>query len=1739
MITKLPIADNQMTSPGAGSGADSGGRRAVDRASHERERGIALVSVVAVLVLLAIVSTPFLVSMRDSAARGQKFLYSARADWEAESLFERVRSHLTLSLEHIERRKLDDSSAGAVDSGRPPDDATPTSDTTAEITLPRAILDEFNIDSAREQRVWDVEIVDLQGRLNANNCSYPVLANILGRTELGDQLSSDDNRVPLVDGSMFPADGGVVRIGTEAIKYEQRLGNELSGCERGYRGDVAGNSAAGDWDQGDVVILEAAYQIATRPFRARPGAYVRYTNIYQLRSIADQGVAALSPEQFDSLRPFVTTWNGNIVGDGWSNPQVVRNAITAADSSQRYADLKNNRYFGEGTIFRITDGVNDDYGVITKVRGDSQVLLGGNIENDYSADQSRMYSLARSPVNVNVADEDLLAIVFSGLKMRGRGTAIPPEKARRIAKHLKEWVVSDEDAPGVYRNWEDFTNALEAARDEMGIISGDEFEALLRNAMNANDSGLSFSTVPFVFRSFDLYQVDATAAIMDSTGRELARRELSRVFHASSTRSGTFVVETQDDFQRHIMKSRDSKWFATFPDNINAYYDSRNIPASEYEAFATKSRFPSTKRSDADGDVRLLPAAYRFSPQGTAQGTTERVHHFDESDLPDGLDLAKDELTFTVDGPYSVEDRQADIVDLQDIPGVGSGIEMGLKEFAYSMWYRPAWSRSGSDEVLFDYGAEGDDFNRVSLRYDGERDVLLLAVADATREGRSCEIFYEFDHTTWDADQWYHIGVNVAGCHPSLIELFIDGEKQGRASGITRLTSNIAPTGAVLELSVEDASSFPDYGVVMIRAEEGMELFEYSSRTEGSFILSKRKARNIDVVDEADEPRTHVSGAVVELYGFAGSLLSDIKRGGSTTDSTFGPFRIYRFHYYGQDVMIDDGTIICHGLAATTQHVLPIADITLTEWDTGSADQDILDDLGPTGTEGLALIVSRSPVRIIPTGGTTIIIGNGGSLAVGSGDLQSGTFTGSELVAYRVTDPGTVEITQRNLDSQHVQFEPNGQDANPRFIPGYSWADDQASSAPENMLLNTTTDFGVKTAFIPVALIAQGTGEYLNPLDEEPQLGGFAYAQVDGEWIKYDTYDDQILPGKIAFYRDMRWDDISARLGSATLSTAQATAQASTGAAGGSGGNSNGATEPPRATDLNDENNLPPEPQAGTAPNGTGVNGAAKDWRIPEETAFELAQDADFRGMLLPNQQNELRIANTIPAEHAAGVEILPCFFVVAGNDLATGDIRRGANPGFDDLITLRDANLNDEHVRVQWGYRGWAGLTQITTQTWNWDRPQQVRHLRSFDSRMWTRALKFPSRELPDAGLTTGEELMRVGAPYNNPGVTSAAVVDEAWFAGFDTIDPGRAKYAFLGEVPPELFPTFTAPASGTAPDPRFNAIDDQVDEFAVNFPYFDEVQLATIVNGLPIDENLYDDDGGVIRIDDELIIYSEFDPNNGLFSGCVRGSFGTEALPHGFGAIVGPVRTFATSALVSDADESSAAFDLVDATDFPDDGYIRIGDSLELIGYTERGANTLSGPLGRIDPTTERAPGDADARVGGGLFRGRFGTGDGVRGYSSGEVVVAMPFRHYDRYAEYSDDAELSYTQLTWTKPGAVWKRITWDEDPRQNVEIIALVRFAGGPPWDSADVILVGQGAMPSTDRRKHLYEIADPKAENLLNVESDRCEVRLLIRFVTGAYDRFADVAPDNWKETPRIQKVVVEYVAPPQVLYEDN
>jgi hypothetical protein len=138
------------------------------------------------------------------------------------------------------------------------------------------------------------------------------------------------------------------------------------------------------------------------------------------------------------------------------------------------------------------------------------------------------------------------------------------------------------------------------------------------------------------------------------------------------------------------------------------------------------------------------------------------------------------------------------------------------------------------------------------------------------------------------------------------------------------------------------------------------------------------------------------------------------------------------------------------------------------------------------------------------------------------------------------------------------------------------------------------------------------------------------------------------------------------------------------------------------------------------------------------------------------------------------------------------------------------------------------------------------------------------------------------------------------------------------------------------------------------------------------------------------------------------------------------------------------------------------------------------------------------------------------------------------------------MSYFEVKKHVPGAVFKRVSWDEFLVPNVDIEVMVRFEGGPRWDSEDVIELGgddfMSRMPQDHPERHLYLIKDPHLPNRLDIRSDRIEIRVLYRYHEGAYERSDDpdhVMPDEWKETPRLKALRIEYVAPVTVLYHEE
>jgi len=293
----------------------------------------------------------------------------------------------------------------------------------------------------------------------------------------------------------------------------------------------------------------------------------------------------------------------------------------------------------------------------------------------------------------------------------------------------------------------------------------------------------------------------------------------------------------------------------------------------------------------------------------------------------------------------------------------------------------------------------------------------------------------------------------------------------------------------------------------------------------------------------------------------------------------------------------------------------------------------------------------------------------------------------------------------------------------------------------------------------------------------------------------------------------------------------------------------------------------------------------------------------------------------------------------------------------------------------------------------------------------------------------------------------------------------------------------------------------------------------------------------GGILRIDDEIIGYSEFDTGSQCFTNCERGAFGSEARPHDVGAEVTFVHGIGASRLDEGISETSARFTLASSSGFPlYGGFVRCGD--EILGFTRINTGSVfEMPEGRQVKDNGKFDPYADTNGGAGLLRARYGTA--ASAHSQGALVYHLDHRYPDMVREMSDSPLMSYYEVSRNVKGAMWKRVSWDQRLRSLVGIRTLVRFEGGPGWDSDRIIRVGTDTVPETDRTNYLYEITDPLKMNLLDIQSDRIQCRVYFTYEKGAWNTTLTPASDSWKETPWLKAFRIEYAAPSGVLTTED
>jgi uncharacterized membrane protein YgcG len=589
--------------------------------------------------------------------------------------------------------------------------------------------------------------------------------------------------------------------------------------------------------------------------------------------------------------------------------------------------VDNVRWFNPGATLEITDGQSKELALVSLVRKDGTVVLDRILANDYAAFTAEVRVLARRPVNLNTARPDVLKILFTNLQLNGRNSRITKDRAQQLAELVVESrpFTGHEDflrrvvlpAAGLEKLPSDAEVHPDMLASGSGFIDAYEALALYTNGLNANDSSLVYSTMPYSFTTRDTYALELRASVNAPSGVErfsLVRDEVEMV----TPQAELFTLwSRQEDFDEAMRLDGEGPWWMSGP-NATSQWDSGTVPPSRLWAnmgtyggkvflpgvtdtsgMQDKESQPTAEHvfasRDKDGWIQLWPA--RIDEKGQREG---RVLHFDhETRDPEGRYLPDEPVK------RSVSDKQV----------AWSGKNGLMLPLSCSLWVKP---RSLTDSTLLDVMSGVDErADRVQLLF--EQGDLVLRVIDGvgdhpqTSEKELGEVRYQLAKGSGPglpADIWSHIAIDVHGNQPHQMSMLVNGLDHGvRKLGLTRLTGQV-PLGAA-SLPVESVEGFPPHctvrvgnelvevevanGQLMATRHDAGELAGFGGR------IAREQYRPVGNTTADWIPETlgsittdHPSGTPVELYGYSLPVWSDVPTGNSQLAAPLGRFRVAR-----------------------------------------------------------------------------------------------------------------------------------------------------------------------------------------------------------------------------------------------------------------------------------------------------------------------------------------------------------------------------------------------------------------------------------------------------------------------------------------------------------------------------------------------------------------------------------------------------------------------------------------------------------------------------------------------------------------------------------------------------------------------------------------------------------------------------------------------------------------------------
>jgi hypothetical protein len=254
----------------------------------------------------------------------------------------------------------------------------------------------------------------------------------------------------------------------------------------------------------------------------------------------------------------------------------------------------------------------------------------------------------------------------------------------------------------------------------------------------------------------------------------------------------------------------------------------------------------------------------------------------------------------------------------------------------------------------------------------------------------------------------------------------------------------------------------------------------------------------------------------------------------------------------------------------------------------------------------------------------------------------------------------------------------------------------------------------------------------------------------------------------------------------------------------------------------------------------------------------------------------------------------------------------------------------------------------------------------------------------------------------------------------------------------------------------------------------------------------------GGMIKIDDEIIGVVDVDTGSGVFGRLKRGLLGTTPAPHPEGSRIYIIPYPKSGAL--DGGLTGDEIPCRDPGGTPRQGYIQVARTDgqgEIIPYRFRRGRAL------------RRYYDINGES---VFRGAFGSPQ--TGFKAGDLGIYIPFRYHDLYQPNVESRQGVYYYAAHRFNYAYFRSIGWDATVPPGTITKVQVRVDGKPGWDTA----------PS-NKKGGIFEFTMPDGDNLIGVMGKQVEIRVYMTYEQDAY------LGDGWKDTPVIRSITLEYDQP--------